>query len=194
MKKFYSKNLARKYYEKIRISELKKQEENIFKEVEKHAVNYMKEFTNSPEFYMGIYWPLKGEVDLRPLKNKLSNSIALPYCTKSKNIEYRSWNLNSINKDHEGIPSPSSGQIIQPEKISILYIPALAIDLKGIRLGYGGGYYDRLFEGKNWRSVKSVVVLPQECVSKKGLPSHSWDFAFDEWITENGPYKRKRIF
>ena len=54
MKKFYSKNLARKYYEKIRISELKKQEENIFKEVEKHAVNYMKEFTNSPEFYQII--------------------------------------------------------------------------------------------------------------------------------------------
>lgn len=42
-----------------------------------------------------------------------------------------------------GVPEPVSGISIHPTQIDVVFIPLLAYDKKGNRLGYGGGYYDR---------------------------------------------------
>jgi 5-formyltetrahydrofolate cyclo-ligase len=42
-----------------------------------------------------------------------------------------------------GIPEPEGGQIIEPVKFDILLLPLVTFDLKGNRVGYGRGFYDR---------------------------------------------------
>ena len=42
-----------------------------------------------------------------------------------------------------GIPEPKQDVIITPETIDVVFVPLLAYDKYGNRIGYGGGYYDR---------------------------------------------------
>lgn len=42
-----------------------------------------------------------------------------------------------------GIPEPEDGIEIAPEKIDVVFMPLLAYDTKGTRVGYGKGFYDR---------------------------------------------------
>lgn len=46
-----------------------------------------------------------------------------------------------------GIPEPVSGIVVEPEMIDVVFVPLLAFDLSGHRVGYGKGFYDR-FLGK----------------------------------------------
>ena len=42
-----------------------------------------------------------------------------------------------------GIPEPENGLEIQPKQLDVVFVPLLTFDLKGNRVGYGGGFYDR---------------------------------------------------
>ncbi len=42
-----------------------------------------------------------------------------------------------------GIAEPINGKIMAPKKIQLVFVPLLAFDEKGYRVGYGKGYYDR---------------------------------------------------
>ena len=48
-----------------------------------------------------------------------------------------------FKKNQWGIPEPVSGIEIDPKKLDVVFIPLLAFDKKGHRVGYGKGYYDR---------------------------------------------------
>lgn len=47
-----------------------------------------------------------------------------------------------ICKNEYGIPEPQNGEIVQPEKLDVIFVPLLAYDEKGFRVGYGKGFYD----------------------------------------------------
>jgi 5-formyltetrahydrofolate cyclo-ligase len=89
-----------------------------------------------------------------------------------------------------GIPAPLLGDgsapvPLPPEALGLLLVPALAIDRRGIRLGSGGGWYDRLRSDPAWRVVPAVAVLPSACVVER-LPRDPWDVPFDGWLDEHG--------
>jgi 5-formyltetrahydrofolate cyclo-ligase len=64
-------------------------------------------------------------------------------------------------------------------------IPALACDGAGIRLGYGGGWYDRLRADPTWAQVPALAVLPRGCRVEQ-LPRDPWDVPLHGWIDEDG--------
>ncbi|WP_269625186.1 5-formyltetrahydrofolate cyclo-ligase [Prochlorococcus marinus] len=136
--------------------------------------------------YIGIYWPLKGEVDIRFIKEINNQKVALPSSSKSKGISYHHWSNKQLEIDSNNIPAPSQEKAINPNLISILFVPAIAIDQEGYRLGYGGGYFDRLRKKDLWFSIPSFVVISNNCISKKPLPRNRWDVPFNGWISENG--------
>tara|TARA_Y100001968_G_scaffold113377_1_gene102778 strand:+ start:5247 stop:5852 length:606 start_codon:yes stop_codon:yes gene_type:complete len=185
-----NKIFIRKKFQQIRVKELKAKEKLIYQQVE----DFLKIFVNISSFnrkqYIGIYWPLNGEVDLRNLRTNSQLQFALP-CTNPKGIiQYREWTIDPLKKDAKGIPSPLNETLLMPEDIGIIFVPAVAIDKNGNRLGYGGGCFDRLREDISWRSIPSFVVLPNACVLESILPIDSWDIPFDGWITEDGQSKK----
>jgi 5-formyltetrahydrofolate cyclo-ligase len=134
--------------------------------------------------HVGLYWPLEGELDLRPLARR--TAVALPAIGPQR-LVYRPWQPGQpLTADACGIPAPpaEAGELA-PEQLSLLLIPALAIDPSGIRLGYGGGWYDRLRASPTWRRPAALAVLPAACCSTE-LPRDPWDVPLDGWICETG--------
>ena len=152
----------------------------------KSALNILLNKYHDEGKYIGIYWPLKGEVDIRFIKEINNQKIALPSSSKTKGITYHHWSNNQLEIDSNNIPAPIADNAINPDDISILFVPAIAIDQEGYRLGYGGGYFDRLRKNDLWISIPSFVVISNNCISKSPLPRDPWDLPFNGWISEKG--------
>jgi 5-formyltetrahydrofolate cyclo-ligase len=154
----------------------------------------------APGQLLGLYWPLPGEVDLRVLRSLLPGRVALPAITHAagdgdSQLVYRPWHdAEALAPDGCGIPAPagelSAGELgggeLDPEMLGLLLIPALACDAAGIRLGYGGGWYDRLRAAPAWARVPALAVLPRGCRVEQ-LPRDPWDVPLQGWLDENGP-------
>lgn len=138
----------------------------------------------APGQRLGLYWPLAGEVDLRALATLAP--VALP-AIAGERLVYRPWQPGDpLAADGCGIPAPSAGRAeLAADGLGLLLIPALAIDHQGVRLGYGGGWYDRLRQDPLWRQVEALAVLPQACVCAE-LPRDPWDIPLDGWVSERG--------
>jgi 5-formyltetrahydrofolate cyclo-ligase len=46
-------------------------------------------------------------------------------------------------KNKFNILEPISGDIVPPEQLDVIFVPLIAFDMRGYRVGYGKGYYDR---------------------------------------------------
>ena len=137
--------------------------------------------------HLGLYWPLRGETDLRPLRSSLSKRAwALPCADGEGGLSYRPWNESPLINDGCGIPAPLDQAPLKPHQLDLMLVPALAMDATGIRLGYGGGYYDRLRADPAWRRIPALGVVAAACVSATPLPRDSWDQPFQGWVSEDG--------
>jgi 5-formyltetrahydrofolate cyclo-ligase len=95
---------------------------------------------------IGFYWPLDGEIDLRPLMHRLADQgydLALPVMlTKDRPMEFWAWNTKTRmqNQPIWNVPAPIERNPVVP---TVLFVPLLGFDAQCHRLGHGGGYYDR---------------------------------------------------
>jgi 5-formyltetrahydrofolate cyclo-ligase len=150
---------------------------------------------------LGLYWPLPGEPDLRPLA-PAHPVLALPAVDgEPARLHYRPWRPGTpLAPDRYGIPAPPAPRQecsesdqpereLSPQALALLLVPALAFDpASGIRLGYGGGWYDRLRADPAWAAVPALVVLPSACLSNN-LPREPWDVPFQGWLDEHGVHR-----
>ncbi|MFN9925094.1 MAG: 5-formyltetrahydrofolate cyclo-ligase [Cyanobacteriota bacterium] len=144
--------------------------------------------------HLGLYRQLGSEPDLDPLiaawpaaaAPPLALPAVVPCSREGRRLVYLPWSQGQLlQPDSCGIPAPSGSPPLAAPDLGLLLVPALAIDRRGIRLGYGGGWYDRLRADPAWRAVPALVVLPAACVVE-ALPSDPWDVPFDGWIDESG--------
>ena len=133
--------------------------------------------------FFAIYWPLKDEVDLRELRKKYP--LALPKCNSRKRIDFYIWDDAPLIKDQEGIFAPNNSNLLNSKQISYIFVPCLSVDTSLNRLGYGGGYYDKLRANKHWRLIPCIGVLTNKCVSKRFLTYDNWDIPLNGFITDN---------
>ena len=97
--------------------------------------------------------------------------------------------LGSLEKSAFGIPesvlSPGA-RLLSPELLNqpdtLVIVPALAFDRGGFRLGYGGGYYDRLLAS----ATCPCVGLAFHDLLFESLPRELWDRAVSAICTEEG--------
>jgi 5-formyltetrahydrofolate cyclo-ligase len=81
-------------------------------------------------------------------------------------------------------PDPAACPEVAPAAVTIAVIPALAFDPRtGIRLGRGGGYYDRLLAAPGWQAEAVGVAFPWHLLA--GLPREPHDRPVD-WLATPG--------
>ena len=175
------KKLERDTFRKLRDEISLNQRENVKKNVKLYVDSFITEYKNIG--YIAIYWPLKNEVDIRSLKEKFS--LALPRCKDKKELLFYAWDERPLTKDSEGILSPNNYFSLSYKQISMILVPCLSVDKKLTRLGYGGGYFDKLRRDKNWRNVPCIGVLTSNCVSTIPLTRADWDIPLSGFITED---------
>ncbi|MEB3331986.1 MAG: 5-formyltetrahydrofolate cyclo-ligase [Synechococcaceae cyanobacterium] len=160
---------------------------------------------SAPGLRLGLYWPQASEIDLRPAAQAGGWCLALPAVAllelpvseprrpgpdPAAALRYRAWEPGmELVPDRCGIPAPPAASApLSAAELGLLLIPALAIDRRGIRLGSGGGWYDRLRSDPGWRAVPAIAVLPAACV-REVLPVDPWDVPLDGWLDENGLHR-----
>ena len=84
-----------------------------------------------------------------------------------------------------GIPEPQKGIEVETSSIEVVFVPLLAFDKKGHRVGYGKGFYDRFLRqcGSNTRFVGLSFFLPEN-----KIPSDPHDIALDFCVTPKNTY------
>ena len=177
---FEKKKLERVMFRKLRDEISFNQRENVEKNVKLYVDLFVKEHKNIG--YIAIYWPLKNEVDIRSLKEKFS--LALPKCQFKKELLFYPWDEKPLTKDSEGILSPDNSFLLSHKQISLIFVPCLSVDKNLTRLGYGGGYFDKLRRDKNWRNIPCIGVLTSNCISKIPLTRAEWDIPLSGFITD----------
>jgi len=124
---------------------------------------------------IGGYYPVNFEVDDLTLLKKFEKnkfSIALPVIKKNFQMDFYRWSFSDLLRVNKyGIPEPEIKNIVYPD---ILLIPLVAFDKDLNRLGYGGGYYDRLIEklSKKKKTLKIGLSLSMQKIDKVPINVH----------------------
>ena len=96
-------------------------------------------------------------------------------------MDFYKWSFSDpLKVNRYGIPEPETTNITFPD---ILLIPLVAFDKNLNRLGYGGGYYDRLIEklSKEKKIIKIGLALSVQKINK--VPTNMYDQKLDYIVT-----------
>jgi 5-formyltetrahydrofolate cyclo-ligase len=132
-----------------------------------------------------LFVPMRGEPDVLAGARRYQCPIALPIITGHGSMEFYHWVPGDrLKMGAFGIPTPEETlPVMIPKPGDALVMPALAIDGSGVRLGFGGGYYDRyLQEHRRAFSFVAGAVFPP-FFSIAPLPSEVHDQPVDFCLT-----------
>ena len=129
------------------------------------------------------YFSFRQEPDLSSLFSS-SKQWVFPRCI-NKSLVWHSWQPgDALQTNKYGIQEPlKSAEIISPAQADLIIIPAVSIDSQGYRLGYGGGFYDRLLSSPFCSNTNTVAILFDiTCIDS--IPVDSWDQKTNYLCTE----------
>lgn len=106
--------------------------------------------------------------------------VAVPRVFKRELEFYTISGSQELEEGAMGIMEPKTSCLRVCDPYAPVLVPGLAFDLKGARIGYGGGYYDRFFE----REPEHLrLALAYEFQLFDSLPSKPHDKAMNQIIT-----------
>ncbi len=140
------------------------------------------------ETRIGAYWPIKGEFDPLPALYRWSEAdetrrIGLPVVDREAgSLRFHVWYPGCPTElDAFDIPKPKGTEVFEPQ---LLLLPCVGYGPAGVRLGYGGGFYDRTV-----MALQPQPVTVGLCYSNGFLPmlrQQAQDLPLDALITDDG--------
>lgn len=101
-------------------------------------------------------------------------------------INYLLTDATTIKKNAYNIPEPIDGIEIPEEKIDVVFIPLLAFDKKGNRVGYGKGFYDLFLNKCNPKTIKIGLSFFEG--EPEIIHTHKEDIPLDYCVTPSRIY------
>jgi 5-formyltetrahydrofolate cyclo-ligase len=136
---------------------------------------------------VSAFWPIKDEIDIRPLMGDLFNAgcrLALPVVqSRGQRLLFRAWRPgDALEAGVFGTLQPSARhEALEPDA---LLVPLLACDREGWRLGYGGGFYDRTLEALRARREVTAVGVGFDAQYVPEVPHGPSDQRLDWLLTD----------
>lgn len=97
--------------------------------------------------------------------------------------ELKSLCAGDLRTGPMNIAEPAGEAIVEPERVNAWIVPGLAFSGDGRRIGYGGGWYDRLLSKAAPDAVKIGVAYGFQIIDD--IPGESHDIAVDAVVTES---------
>jgi len=143
------------------------------------------------EVSIGAYWPIKGEFDPLPALYRWTEGapegvirrIGLPVKYRDTgSLRFHVWYPGCpMELDAYDIPKPKDTEEFAPE---MLVVPCLGFGPGGVRLGYGGGFFERTLASINPRPVTVGVSYTHGFLPL--LRAGPADWPLDAMLTEDG--------
>lgn len=171
----YEKQEARKLFSELRKG-LKSAEKD-----EKIARFALEEFQNYESFF--VYLSFRTEVGTEQIVKTLleqNKKVCVPRVVGDQMRSVRLHDTDKLRKGAFGISEPEGEE---EETCQVAFTPLLAVDQAGIRLGYGGGFYDRYFKA---HPKILRVGLAYEGQRTDELLREETDVPLNALVTENG--------
>ncbi len=132
---------------------------------------------------VGVYFPIGSEILTQDIIQELlsrGKEVSLPKVI-GEDMEFRKIEgFSSLEKGSFEIMEPKEDCKVE-NNLDVILVPTVGISVKGIRLGYGHGYYDR-FLAKNPTSTVSLTLEKQIV---KNIPKSEHDKIIDWIVTED---------
>ena len=131
------------------------------------------------------YSSLRQEPDLSSLFG-VTQRWGLPRCL-GNSLTWHRWSPDwPLETGRYGILEPSldAPQLVAAD-VDLILVPAVACDRRGYRLGYGGGFYDRMLSQPDWASIPTIGIIFEFALLPL-LPTEPWDWPLQAICTEAG--------
>ncbi|WP_256754382.1 5-formyltetrahydrofolate cyclo-ligase [Mesorhizobium sp. Mes31] len=135
------------------------------------------------------FWPMRSEVDVRPLMFALREKgarLCLPAILDKTTIVFRELVRGTpmVEMGFGTVGPHEEAEVLDP---SVMLVPLAAFDARGHRIGYGAGYYDRAIaklvdKGKPPR----LIGIAFDCQEVALVPDEDHDVIIPEILTESG--------
>ncbi len=125
---------------------------------------------------VALYYPIKNEIDIMAITKAKEKNFYLPKCQDNELFFVKYQGIKNLQKGAYSIPE-CTGQIINPNILDIIYIPALMANKRNYRLGYGKGFYDRFFKKYDLKA-KKIIIIAKELVDENFIED-TFDYRCD---------------
>ena len=146
---------------------------------------------------IGAYWPIKGEFDPLPALYRWTEGdsdgdmrrIGLPVADRAtSSLRFRVWYPGcEMELDAYDIPKPKDTDEFLPQ---MLVVPCLGFGPGGVRLGYGGGFFERTLNALKPRPATVGVSFTHGFLPF--LRADPGDLPLDAILTEDGVMYERR--
>lgn len=132
-----------------------------------------------------LYDALEGEPDLLSHLKQARFHIALPRVQMASNMTFHLWSHgDQLIESSLGLKEPSRASIeTSPRPGDVAIVPSIAIDHKGCRLGFGGGFYDRWLARYRQDLALVIGVVFPPCFCQDPIEVEPHDMMVDLCLT-----------
>lgn len=143
--------------------------------------------------HFALYIAHQGELDLKRIQQWLDQHQKTCYLPVLSKDNDRMMHFVAIKPDEKLVPNqygilePNSlHPTIAPQDLDVVFVPLIAVDKKGFRLGAGKGYYDTMFAFKRENKLTKplLIGIAYSWQQLDVIPVDDWDLQLDGLLTE----------